>query len=448
MMDTQLSLPVFPPLAEAPAHRREVWRDLALVIAITVATFVLSSIFELREWLTDLTRPLERYQVDELPLSFAVLALSLAWFSWRRWRQSQSELQLRIAAQQALVERETQYRTLFMENLAGNTLAAMDGTMLLCNPAMARMLGLSSLDQAVGRNLAEFYVDPELWRTHHEALARGEKLEIPLLDVRSSDGQVVKAIARIVPRYSPGRSAELQVYFADISTLQRTQKELADTLAENRMLSQKYLLVQEEERRNLARELHDELGQCLNAIKLDAVSIREMAHESQPEIEVSASAIVEISNHVYEVVRSIMQRLRPAALDALGLRDAVVDLVTQWRRRNPGVVCVFETEGDLSGLGELLNITVYRLVQECLTNITKHASATQIRVALGREGDEAVRVFISDDGHGMDLSAKRSGLGLVGLRERVEALRGHLDLISHAGGGMQVSAQLPITVAG
>jgi signal transduction histidine kinase len=323
-MDTQLSLPALPAVAEGPGHRREVWRDLAIVITVTIATFVLSSVLELREWLTDLTRPLENYQVDELPLSFAMLALSLAWFSWRRWRQSQSELQLRVAAQQALVEREMQYR----------------------------------------------------------------------------------------------------------------------------MLSQKYLLVQEEERRNLARELHDELGQCLNAIKLDAVSIRNMARDSQPEIEVSASAIVDISNHVYEVVRSIMQRLRPAALDALGLRDAVVDLVAQWRRRNPGVACTFETEGDLSGLGELLNITVYRLVQECLTNITKHAGATRIRVALGREGDEAVRVLIEDDGRGMDPNAKRMGLGLVGLRERVEALRGRLELVSEAGRGTQVSVQLPVTAAG
>ena len=147
------------------------------------------------------------------------------------------------------------------------------------------------------------------------------------------------------------RPRELQVYLADISELQLTQKELADTLTENRLLSQKYLLVQEEERRNLAREMHDELGQCLNAIKLDAVAIRDMSHGLQPEIETSATAIVEISDHVYDVVRSIMQRLRPAALDALGLRDAVGDLVGQWRRRNRAVECGFEAEGDLSGPG-------------------------------------------------------------------------------------------------
>jgi PAS domain S-box-containing protein len=285
------------------------------------------------------------------------LAFSLAWFSWRRWHQSERELHLRVAAQQALVQRESQYRTLFMENLAGNTLAALDGAMLLCNPAMVRILGLNSPEEAVGRNLGEFYADPSLWHRHREALSRGDKLEIPLLDLCRADGLPVKAIARMLPRYSPGKGPELQVYLADISELQFTQKELADTLTENRMLSQKYLLVQEEERRNLAREMHDELGQCLNAIKLDAVAIRNAARDRLPEIETSVNAIVDISDHVYDVVRGIVQRLRPAALDALGLGDALGELVRQWRRRNPGVECALETEGEFSGLGELLNIT-------------------------------------------------------------------------------------------
>ena len=133
--------------------------DLLVVIAVTLGTFALSAGLELREWLTEITHPLERYQIDELPLTFGALALSLAWFSWRRWRHAEDELSLRVAAQRALAEREAQYRTLFMENLAGTTLASPDGTLQLCNPAMARILGLRHPDHAVGRNLAEFYAD-------------------------------------------------------------------------------------------------------------------------------------------------------------------------------------------------------------------------------------------------------------------------------------------------
>ena len=206
-------------------------------------------------------------------------------------------------------------------------------------------------------------------------------------------------------------------------------------------------MVQEEERRSLARELHDELGQCLNAIKLDAVAIRDASHGLQPEIEASATAIVELSGHVYDVVRGIMQRLRPAALDALGLHDAVAHLVGQWQRRNRGGgLPASPPSGDLSGLGEVMNITVYRLVQECLTNVAKHADAAHVTVSLERPGAEVV-VAVLDDGRGMDLQAKRTGLGLVGLRERVEALRGRLHLTSEPGKGLEVRAWLPVRQA-
>jgi glucose-6-phosphate-specific signal transduction histidine kinase len=248
----------------------------------------------------------------------------------------------------------------------------------------------------------------------------------------------------MLPRRTIGGVHELHLYVADISELQLMQRELAETLSENRLLSQKYLLVQEEERRNLARELHDELGQCLNAIKLDAVSIRDTSRDGQPEIEASANAIIELSAHVYEVVRSIMQRLRPAALDALGLHDAVGHLVGQWQRRNPAVECRLETSGDMSDLGEVVNITVYRLVQECLTNIAKHAQARCVTVTLQRSSEDMVRIAVCDDGRGMDLHGKRTGLGLVGLRERVEALQGRLRIDSTPGGGLQLVASLPV----
>jgi PAS domain S-box-containing protein len=441
MSELELALPS----AQAPPRAGEASRDLFMVAIVTGLTFALSAVFEVREWMTEITRPLEHYQIDELPLTFAALALSLAWFSWRRWRHAEDELALRVAAQRALGEREAQFRTLFMENLAGTALASAKGDVLLCNPAMARILGLTHPDQAVGRGLADFYADRKLWEQHREGLDSGQKVEIALLDLVRADGSPVKAIARMqLRRSSRGRTPELLIYLADISELQLMQKELADTLAENRLLSQKYLMVQEDERRNLARELHDELGQCLNAIKLDAVAIRDLAPGRDPEIETSANAIVELSAHVYDVVRNIMQRLRPPALDALGLHDAVGHLVGQWQRRNRGVDCRFVVSGDISTLGEVMNITVYRLVQECLTNIAKHAKATRVSVSLERILDGELLVTVRDDGCGMELQAKRTGLGLVGLRERVEALHGALRLTSMPGKGLEVLATLPV----
>jgi glucose-6-phosphate-specific signal transduction histidine kinase len=173
--------------------------------------------------------------------------------------------------------------------------------------------------------------------------------------------------------------------------------------------------------------------------------MRDMAQGRHPEVEAAANSIIDLSGHVYDVVRGIMQRLRPAALDALGLHDAVGHLVGQWRRRHPSVDCRFEATGDLAGLGEVVNITVYRLVQECLTNIAKHARASAVTVSLQRTGPQEMRIGVRDDGRGMDLNAKRSGLGLVGLRERVEALDGRLLLRSLPAHGLEVVALLPVS---
>jgi len=224
------------------------------------------------------------------------------------------------------------------------------------------------------------------------------------------------------------------------------ERELADALAENRRLSQKYLLAQEEERRSLARELHDELGQCLNAIKLDATVIRNHPDAASGEIAESAQSIIDVSSRVYDVTRGLMERLRPIALDELGLADALCHLVNEWQRRNPGVSCSLELQGQLDRLSEEINMALYRVVQECLTNVTRHAkaSAVQVRIEGAGPADAGLSVCISDDGAGLPAgSGKRAGLGLLGLRERIEALGGRFELADRAPHGVEVRAHIP-----
>jgi len=446
MSDLLLKIPSAPII---PTRNREVARDLLAVGLLTGLTFGLSAAFELREYLTELTRPLERYQLDELPFTLAAFTLLLAWFSWRRWRQAARELGLRVQAQRALVDNENRYRTLFMENLAGNALCTRDGTLLLSNPAMARMLGLSTPESVQGRNLFDFYEDPIMAAEHRALLARESRLDIAILGLVAADGAAVKAMARMLVREEPGADRTVHVYLADISELQLMQRELADALGENRLLSQKYLLAQEEERRHLARELHDEMGQSLNAIKLDAVAIRKYPSVLPREVVDSAQSIIEISSRVYDVARGLMERLRPVALDELGLADALQHLIAQWQRRNPELACSVRIEGDLDGLGEQINITLYRVIQECLTNITRHARASRAHLLVERKSQaSALTLYVVDDGVGMDpVRKKPGGLGLLGLRERVEALGGRLEVATSEPRGVEVRVCIPLAGA-
>ena len=416
-------------------------RDLFVVGAVTLLTFALSSVLQLNEWIESLTGPHEAYQVDELPLTILAMAMGLAWFSWRRSKQVMEQVALRLGS-------EEQYRMLFMENLAGNLLASIDGKIKLANPAAARLLGFESANEMNGRSLEEFYLDREIWAMHRNTLLGGGKIELPLLQLRRRDGLMVHAVAKLLARLSPTCEPELHMYVADITDVTTMQTKLANALEENRRLSQRSMQVQEEERRNLARELHDELGQSLNAIKVDAVTIRDRS-DNAVEVQRSAKAIIEVSGQVYDVVRSLMQRLRPVALDELGLRSAVEYGIEQWRRRHPAVSCGFAAQGELDDLSEQLNITLYRLAQECLTNVAKHAQATRVaislaRVAGGEHGGEEVRFSFEDNGRGFDPGQRRQGLGLVGLRERVEALGGNFDLQSAPGQGASVRASIPL----
>ena len=216
------------------------------------------------------------------------------------------------------------------------------------------------------------------------------------------------------------------------------QQQLAEALGENRRLSQRYLKVQEEERRLLARELHDELGQSLNAIKVDAVNIRDAAGNS-PEVVRGAQAIIDVSSKVYDVVRTLLRRLRPVALDELGLASAVQFSVDEWKQRHREVECALSIDDDLEGFSEEVNISVYRFVQECLTNIAKHANASKVTIDLHRRvtlsGQTRLEITVEDDGRGLHTGAPANGLGLIGLRERIEALGGEFEIEAAAATG-------------
>jgi len=233
----------------------------------------------------------------------------------------------------------------------------------------------------------------------------------------------------------------------DITERKQAERECRNLLEGNRFLIHKSLVVQEEERRHLAQELHDELGQCMTAIQADAENIHELSKHGNPKIAGSANAIVNVSMRMYDVVHSMMQRLRPSVLDNFGLVAAIDEELDAWKARYPQVDCHFEKHGELLDLGEQITISLYRVVQESLTNIAKHAAARRVALYLSRE-DGVIRLTVEDDGCGMDVDKPVRGLGLIGMRERVEALHGSLSITSTPGEGTAIDVLVPTTQAG
>jgi two-component system sensor histidine kinase TtrS len=235
----------------------------------------------------------------------------------------------------------------------------------------------------------------------------------------------------------------------------RAEKETRELLEENRLLVGNSLVMQENERRHLARELHDEMGQCVTAIQADAEIISEFAAQCDCRLVKSAEAIKGVSNRIYEFVHSTMLRLRPNILEDLGLAETFREEVDAWRSRHPNTHCTLSINTDLDGLDEQTEITLYRIVQECLTNIAKHAHATNVTIDFDRvdatlsdDADAmqvpALRLSIRDDGVGMDPEARSRGLGLIGIRERAGALGGMLSMQATPGRGVTIVVTLPL----
>ncbi|MGD2083348.1 MAG: PhnD/SsuA/transferrin family substrate-binding protein [Chromatiales bacterium] len=253
-------------------------------------------------------------------------------------------------------------------------------------------------------------------------------------------------VERLVKRRTAELSQTNRALATEITERERAERHTYTLLREKRFLAQKCMAVQEDERRYLARELHDELGQCITAMQADAQTIQGLC-EGDPRLTASARAIQQLSSRIYEVVHSMMQRLRPSTLDDLGLVETLRQEVDACRVRYPATRYELRTRGDLRRLGERINISLYRIVQECLTNVAKHASAgsvlLELTADLGR-GGRLIRLIVQDDGVGMDPASVGSGLGLIGIRERVEALDGQFDLAAAPGRGVRIALTLPL----
>ncbi len=218
------------------------------------------------------------------------------------------------------------------------------------------------------------------------------------------------------------------------------ESEVARRTAELTELAGKLQSTREDERSRLARELHDELGALLTAAKLDAARLKRSIGSMAPEVEARLKHLNDTINHGIGLKRRIIEDLRPSSLSNLGLVAALQIQARDFAQRSEIKV---KTELEAVPLADAGQITIFRLVQECLTNIAKYAGAREVRLVLD-ERDGRVHVSVSDDGKGFDVNARRgSASGLLGMRYRVEAAGGVMRVSSTPGSGTSVEAWLP-----
>jgi two-component system sensor histidine kinase UhpB len=220
---------------------------------------------------------------------------------------------------------------------------------------------------------------------------------------------------------------------------------LQTSIQQNHQLTRQLITLQEQERKNLARDLHDEFGQCLTAINTDATVVLKASEKKYPELKQSAQAISQLSRHLMDLVSGMLQKLRPSVLDELGLEPALEELIHQWQTRHADIKVTSTFKLNADTINETLGIAVYRLIQESLTNISKHAhaSAVSIEVRQLKQGQQnGIDIQVRDNGIGLPANHNGQGMGLPGMRERVEGLGGQLKLTRE--NGTLIQAWIPL----
>lgn len=219
----------------------------------------------------------------------------------------------------------------------------------------------------------------------------------------------------------------------------RRGREVTRTLARNRELAQALIALQDREQLALARELHDEFAQHCTAIRVEATYI--LRSGSLAQIGVAASRVAASAQALQDDVRRLVRRLRPSDLDELGLVEALRSLCDGWTRRT-GIPCALRVSDDLPERGAAADTTLYRVAQEALTNVMRHAGATRVDVALTATA-RGLALRVADDGRGFVVSDPTTGLGLLGAKERAAASGGRLDIDSTPDAGTRLSLSLP-----
>jgi len=228
---------------------------------------------------------------------------------------------------------------------------------------------------------------------------------------------------------------------------------LGDAVDDKRRLAERVVSLQDVERKEIARELHDEFGPYLFALRVHASALTRVPDAGGPNLEAArkhGSAILEQLNALQQSNRRVLEKLRPVGLTELGLREALGALLRLWRESHPEVVIETAISPSLGETGETADLTIYRTIQEALTNVFRHAGATCVNVSveptelpsgLARTARGGALVRVRDNGSGLGPDHKL-GFGLTGMRERILALGGSLTIASGEG-GVTVEAVVP-----
>lgn len=365
-----------------------------------------------------------------------------------------SDITERLRAERALQESEERHRLLFEHGFAGISRSTMNGRMLECNDALARIFGCESREELLQRYATDFYFDQSERQLLVDDLKKYGHLKNYERLMKRKDGSPVWTLANF-SLHQRGQNGEMvwDSIVLDITQRKLIEQQLAQTNAEIRALSTRLETIREEERTRISREIHDNLGQALTGLKLEFSWLdKNLTRATDENLRRKAIPKLKEISHLLEetiqTVRHIATELRPGVLDTLGLSAAIDWQAREFARRS-GIQCEIQLCNEPQGLPAERATALFRIFQEILTNIARHSHARQFKVKMAENNGDLV-LTVRDNGVGITEEQLRNpkSLGLIGMRERVLIFGGTLVIEGHCEGRMAgtiVNVKMPAT---
>ncbi len=397
-----------------------------MILAILLASF-LTIFFDLYERIIQYTRPLESWELDEVPFFLFFVALACAWFAYRRCCELVLEIAERRQVEKALTDSETRYRTL-VEASAQGIYIDQQGTIRFANRALGRLFGCESPEALVGENVERLYAPHEHARlTAASAAALAGHAEPRRYEWHGvhRDGAMLWL-----------ESLPLHITWDGAPALMVTVLDITERRS------------QEQERRKIAYDIHDGIAQLMVSAQYH---LETFDHLWRDDASLAEDQLGRGRSRLHQAIvetRRLMTRLRPVSLETLGLIPAVQQYLNELGR-DAGWEIDYHAEVAALNLSPDGETALFRILQEALTNAWKHAQTPMVRLGLHTEGekDDLLVVCIQDWGNGFEpdrLQSDAQGIGLMGMRERARLLGGVCSIESRPGRGTTVRLRIPL----
>jgi PAS domain S-box-containing protein len=348
---------------------------------------------------------------------------------------------------EALRHSEARFRTIFEAATMGIALVDQEGRIVECNPALARMLGYG-LTELVNQPFTGFFLPDDTSRGQalFQQVVQGQEdsFQVEQKYIRKDGGAAWGRLNVSLLRGAPGQDGLAICIVEDIAGQKQAEREIRTYQEQLRSVASELSLTEERERRRLATDLHDHVGQILALAQIKLGAIRESASSTQ--LVEPMDEVRRLIEQTIQYTRSLTFELSPPILYDLGF-DAAVEWLAELIQEQHGITVQVQADRSSKPMTDELRIILFQTVRELLANVVKHANAKHIRVFIARE-DAVLQVKIEDDGLGMGISAAAAngpaGFGFFSIGERLKYLGGHLDVVSEPGWGTRVTLQVPL----